>query len=319
MDACESCERASVEILEACDDPGHPYRLCSPCHARLLKRSLRPLEWFNLAKRHGWWLHLLHEDFYSQDGIADQPLEEVSSPSDFPAPTLEASCSDLESLFQFSVTRWDIRPDLLDAWRRFAEPQVLSFLYSRFTDPLEERFRYRAISLAVALAGGRASHFVREAWRLHREAFGISALASLSSESMSVEDALSLVLPELESLGPDRTREHLHCLFPLASPPLLEWIETHAASPVVNTWGELAARCEPDVDRLHVWIQRGRPLSLVALDTLLVQILATERGNATYPWKSKVHALLDDLVELRSADPAPRVKDTIDAILSRVI
>jgi hypothetical protein len=63
---CQACETAVAEIVETCDDEHEPYHVCASCHGRLLARALRPLEWYNLAKRHGWFTYLLHDDFYDE-------------------------------------------------------------------------------------------------------------------------------------------------------------------------------------------------------------------------------------------------------------
>jgi hypothetical protein len=70
------------------DDPDEPYLVCQQCHDRLMSRSLRPLECYNLAKRHGWAKFLLHDDFYD-DGEASQPEEDVDEAEQYPAPTLK--------------------------------------------------------------------------------------------------------------------------------------------------------------------------------------------------------------------------------------
>ena len=118
---CEACEHDPAEIVEPCDDPQEPYHLCAPCHRRLHARALRPIEWYNLAKRHGWYQFLLHDDFYDEDGTADQPTEDVERPSEFPAPTLDVVAGDPSLLLDFSITRWHFTRDLAAAWDVFVE------------------------------------------------------------------------------------------------------------------------------------------------------------------------------------------------------
>lgn len=43
---------------------------------RLIARNLRPEEYFALVKLHGEECFLLHDDFYTEDGIAMQPLDD---------------------------------------------------------------------------------------------------------------------------------------------------------------------------------------------------------------------------------------------------
>src|SRR5258707_12116757 len=56
------------------EEPKQPEHPCPCCGG--------PLEWFNLAAKHGWRKYLLHDDFYDQDGTADVPKIESYSPKD---------------------------------------------------------------------------------------------------------------------------------------------------------------------------------------------------------------------------------------------
>jgi hypothetical protein len=94
---CEVCETAASDATEPSGDEAAPYHLCSACHRRLLARALRPIEWYNLAKRHGWWQYLLHDDFYDDDGAASQPECDVESPNLYPEPALDAVANDPEA------------------------------------------------------------------------------------------------------------------------------------------------------------------------------------------------------------------------------
>jgi hypothetical protein len=86
--ACEACEQAAWEVTEPTHGEGAPFRVCAACHRRLHEQALRPREWYNLAKRHGWWPYALHDDFYEEDGTACQPDGDVELPDLYPAPTL---------------------------------------------------------------------------------------------------------------------------------------------------------------------------------------------------------------------------------------
>jgi len=108
---CEACERASAETVESCDDPNEPYHLCTACFKLLHARALRPAEWYNLAKRHGWYQFLLHDDFYDDDGTAIQPQVAVERPRDFPAPSLAAVAHASGQLLDYSITRWHFTSD----------------------------------------------------------------------------------------------------------------------------------------------------------------------------------------------------------------
>ncbi len=65
---CEACHSLPSTISEPCDDESRPYRLCAACQHRLVKRALRPMEWYRLALRHCPYNFSLHDDFYLNDG-----------------------------------------------------------------------------------------------------------------------------------------------------------------------------------------------------------------------------------------------------------
>src|ERR1700730_8366962 len=132
-DLCEACERNYAELDEPCDDPEAPYKVCRGCDHRLHAFALRPLEWYNLSKRHGWWQFLLHDDFYDEDGVAYQADQNVDDPEAYPAPTLADVCHSAEGLLDYSITRWQIRDDVSSAWKRISAPEVLSTISKRFT------------------------------------------------------------------------------------------------------------------------------------------------------------------------------------------
>lgn len=52
------------------------------------------------------------------------------------------------------------------------------------------------------------------------------------------------------------------------SPEALDWIEQHIFEPITEAWGSLAAASRLDWPRVERWFERGRPLSLVAIDAL---------------------------------------------------
>src|SRR5438270_99406 len=143
---CEACECVEAEVVDPCDDAQHPYRLCARCHSRLHTRALRPLEWYNLAKRHGH-QYLLHDDFYDDDGTAAQPEGEVERPEDFPAPRLAAVRENPASLLDYSITRWFFDPDVAAAWSAIPRLDVQSTLCARFNTSSDIGIRARILTI----------------------------------------------------------------------------------------------------------------------------------------------------------------------------
>jgi hypothetical protein len=150
---CQACERAPVEVIDPCDNPDAPYELCRPCHHRLQALSLRPLEWYNLAKGHGWFQFLLHDDFYDEDGEASQPKEDVENGCEFPAPTLEKVVSEPQTLLAYTLTRWRLRQDTVAAWRALPSSVVLATLAERFASTGNAGIRGRILEICGSVLG----------------------------------------------------------------------------------------------------------------------------------------------------------------------
>lgn len=85
-----------------------PFSLCAECGKRLLARTLRPIEFFNLVAIHGHVGHL-HDDFYDySDGRA---LNELAIDSDrFPIPRLEDIRDDLQGYWILQSFNMFLRP-----------------------------------------------------------------------------------------------------------------------------------------------------------------------------------------------------------------
>ncbi len=161
--SCEcGCGRA-VEVVVDNEQPGQPYRLCRPCYGRLDARSLRPLEWFNLATIHSPWKYSLHDDLYDEGGQAMQPNGEVEYEDGLMvAPTLGESARTLPKLLTFIYTQHFLTPEMSSAMRRF---DPLSLLFD-----LESSLQIRtpnpnnidtACEIAAEVLGSVARDFVR--------------------------------------------------------------------------------------------------------------------------------------------------------------
>jgi hypothetical protein len=101
MNVCQSCEVNSVEVVDDCYNPAYPYYVCKDCHERLLSRSLRPREYFNLSAMHGM-TYLLNDDFYDKDGVAYNPQIELETAGGLTFPKL-AELNDLESVINYAI------------------------------------------------------------------------------------------------------------------------------------------------------------------------------------------------------------------------
>ncbi len=308
-----------MEVIEPCDDPVEPYQVCSECHKRLLARALRPLEWYNLAKRHGWYPFLLHDDFYDEEGRADQPEIEVEEPEKYPAPSLMEARADIEGLLDYSITRWSLSSDLVEALDAYAKQEVLATIQKRFHETRNAGIRACVLEISALCLGDHGAEFVRNAWRYYPDDLGLGALARASARCLPHREGFDRVSRALDELAVREKRDLMYTLGYFRSAEALDWIEANLIEPVTDSWGYLAASSAVDWSRLESWLLRGRPLSLVAIDTIrAIQHAPTKALKelqvrlANPP--SKV-ALQHALEAYARRDPVPRVRQRVDSIM----
>lgn len=315
---CEACEKLQAEIVEPCDNSQEPYHLCTSCHRRLHARALRPIEWYNLAKRHGWYQFLLHDDFYGENGSADQPEEAVERPSEFPSPTLGAVTHDPALLLDYSITRWHFTKDLAAAWGAIARQHTLATISERFDVTKNAGIRTRILEICASALGESAADFVRYAWGDHPESVTLSSLAKASAACLPFREGFDRVVVALNAFPANRKRELMYCLGSFHTPEALDWIEQHIFPPVTNAWGNLASVSSLDWPRVERWLTLGRPLGHVALAAL--EAIIRPRPEGTYqPHLQEPpteQSLQETLSAYASRDPVPRVQSGVSYILA---
>jgi len=317
---CEACEHATAQTVESCDDAIEPYLLCMPCQKRLQARSLRPLEWYNLAKRHGWYQFLLHDDFYDEDGTASQPEETVERPTAFPAPSLATVAHDPRQLLDYSVTRWHFDPDVANAWSALARAEVLDALSERFTSTKNVGIRSRILEICASVLRESGADFVRYAWGDYPATVSLPALAQASAACLSFRDGFSKVVAALVGLDGSQKRDLMLSLGHFHSPEALDWIEQHIFEPITEEWGYLAAASQFDWPRAERWFDHGRPLSLVAIDALAAIIRPQSPFLRAYGPRLQQPPTHDRFNQVLSAyaerDKVPRVRQRTAGLIS---
>lgn len=315
---CQACERRQslIEVRE--DDPDEPYLVCQECHARLMSRSLRPLEWFNLAKRHGWAKFLLHDDFYDDSGEATQPEEDVEGAELFCAPTLSQSEGTASTLLDYSVTRWNLEDDVFAAWLKLPPATVLSCIAERYDNTRNPSVRAVILEVAALFrAEGRA--FVRRVWDSYQNCGSFWALAEATAACLPEEEGFPLVTGALEAMPEKERRQLFGALAHFRSTRSLDWIENHVSEPTVDAWGHLAAASNLSWPRVNKWMKAGRPLSLVAVDALLAiakpRTLFLRRTRPVLVNPPAEQDLRNAIEGLIKADPAVRIMQRGGAML----
>jgi hypothetical protein len=316
---CEACEKTASDTIESCDDTDSPYHLCSACHQRLLARALRPLEWYNLAKRHGWWQPHLHDDFYDEDGTASQPDFDVETPELYPAPTLADVENKPELLLDFTITRWYIEDPVAKAWQSHPRDIILQTLTRRFAETANIGIRSAILEVAASALGDTGAEFVKHAWDDYPDAVDLPSLAKASASCLPHREGFGRVVKALSTCEDREKRELMFSLLYFHSQDTLDWIENNIFSPITESWGYLAAASEFDWARAKKWLECGRPLSLASLDAIAEIIRPKNLLLRNYSPRLRQPPDSDELTTVLEShadyDSAPRVKMVTKFIL----
>jgi hypothetical protein len=250
------------------DDPGEPYCVCSECGERLRQRALRPLEWFNLAAKHGWHKYLLRDEFYDDDGIAQLPRTDGYSIDGMLAPTLhEAACS-LGGLVDYCITRWQLGAIEYDAFRTFPADAVLDELKQR-AGTGNRHVRVVTLTLCANVLENAAAPWVRAQYEIACNQEMLFAWAEAAARCLPHPEGLQKTVDALRAYPGHELRRRNASLMWFRSLAVLDWVESHVPNANVTAdWGQLAALSDLSWSRVEAWLSRGRPLGLVALDAL---------------------------------------------------
>jgi hypothetical protein len=318
---CEACDSLPATVSEPCDDEARPYRLCAACQHRLVKRSLRPMEWYRLALHHCPHNFSLHDDFYLNDGTADQPKEELVDADLFPAPSLSDKTANLNDLWEFTITRHALNEAIYEAWKRHPQALVLDLLTHNYEAPKNAHWKSTILELVSNCLGAGAAELVRRAWLDYPECMHFGALAKASVACLPTEEGFSRCFAVFKQLPLKEQRSRMMYMYDFKNSQMLDWIEAHIQPPITDHWGALASQSGMTWQRVVKWLESGRPMSLVALDSLNSVARAAENGW----WK--MHAPIQGLppkdeVEHRlrayeATDAAPAIQYSIDCILKR--
>ena len=319
---CEACEVLKASIVDECDDPVESYHLCGNCHKRLHDLALRPVEWYNLAKRHGWFQFHLHDDFYDENGKADQPKKDVVDPDQFPAPALSLVRNDPDLLLDFSITQWNFESQVEAAWALIPKNEVLKSLKTRFWNIKNVGIRSRILEISASALGGYGADFIREVWDEYPESVDLISLSEASAACLSFREGFDRVLMSIDSLDRNQKRDFMFSLAFFKTTKTLAWIEKNIFSPITESWAYLAAASSLDWEKISSWLDSGRPMGLVAIDSLRAfQNLPTpflKKSQFKLIDPPSKGELKDKLAEYMAKDNTPRVKQRVGWLLEDV-
>jgi hypothetical protein len=323
---CESCNIRKIEVEELADEGQNPFRLCLPCHDRLLNKALRPSEFFNLTAIHGHGYYL-HDDFYDYDtGEATQSDIEVIDAEKFPFPSFEEIRNDLNRLIDFSFVQYFTDEFVINELQKFDKLEVLKRLKEKVD--YNRAINYKAYEIAGKVVGKTAEEWIKKEWT-NRQENELQVFAEPITKCLDFKEAFEILTKELESKDDKYLSENVSAMLYFQSDKTLDWIENvgERIKNISSTWGQLAASSKFTWDRADKWLTIGRPLSLVALDSLIYCTTIGERLNQSL-WLRQLNPRLIDnpkpeiianrLREYLLIDGVPRTKNAVETIIDNV-
>lgn len=314
---CEACKLNAISVVETVDDNEQPYKVCGDCHQRLVTYSLRPIEWYNLAVTHSHNKYLLSDDFYNDSGVSYELENNTALFSDYKSPILENVKGNLADLIDFSITRWSLEEEVIVSLNAYSPLNILDYVKTKFHNANNLEIKSRMLEIAAEVLGPVAAGWIRELWSNYCEEL-LYPLALATATSLPVKEGLHNVLTRLNTMDKKELPiTAFSCLYRFRSSFVLDWIEETCAE-FNDNWGRLAAVSCPTWERMKSWLDKGRPLSLVALDTM--ENCIKDFGDPIIEKISpKVTGLgTDDLEQVLTtyyqSDNVPRVKRKVEEI-----
>ncbi|KAB2443707.1 leucine-rich repeat domain-containing protein [Bacillus luti] len=314
---CEACKHNPIHKIEESDETKQPYKLCNQCHERLISLSLHPNEWYNLAVVHSPYKYYLHDNFYEEDGVAVQPELEIDEHNLTSAPTLDEVSPNLKNLLDYTMTRWFLQEEEIEALNRYDKNEILDAVMSRFSNTINSVIKTRLLEIVISVLGENASDWIRKLWKDFDEDL-IAPLSYAAAYCLPFEEAFPSVIEKLKSvLERELPTTSFTCLHSFQSSATLDWIEKHTVS-FHNDWARLAAVSQLTWTRIKSWLTKGHPLSLIALDAMVSCIPSNE--DILHEMNPKI--LLTDSSEIKpillaykEKDNVPTVKTSVETIL----
>lgn len=318
---CEACLTSPIEHVVANEMADRPFKVCQPCAHRLENLALRPLEWYRLSALHGPLSYLLHDDFYDEYGRADQNKIPVKQASLFSIPTLADVSTDLDALLDYSMTRWHLGDETVAAFQGHEGSDVLSRLSVLVEDRPILWVEARCYEIAATVLGPMAEQWVKGRWESGSRAALLHSFMRAVAACIPHEEAIPLALKAVEQSGATDLSVPAMSLAEFHSSKVIDWIDCVTTSPVSNRWGLLAARSGLSWATAARWLDKGRPMSLVAMDALGVIMQPKHTGRPSmFPIEMKDapshDAILARLRQYALSDPVPRVTQMIDRIVA---
>jgi hypothetical protein len=177
---------------------------------------------------------------------------------------LEAS---FPTAIDVAFVKWQLPETMLPIFAA-RPPETLAALEMAVAERKNPHFESRAYEIAARALGPRAAEWIRHRWEVRVAGGPLVTLAEASAACLPSPEGIERVERVLRGMRPAERRESLWALSYFRDTRVLSFIEEFAAPPTMEIWGRVAACSRLSWDVAERWLQRGRPLNLVALDAL---------------------------------------------------
>lgn len=229
------------------------------------KSTLRPLEYFNLVAIHG---HkpLLQDDLYQEDGEATQPVKDVEEDAKLKFPSFSDIKTDLEKLIDWTIVKWWIDEQAISELKNFDKADILISLQKRLKR--DRTISSRIYEITAEVLGEYAEEWVLNEWDAKQE----DIVQYADCLAKCTKNGFDLYITELNKCTTFKDlNKKVIGLISFQSNKSLLWMEANSdrIETITDYWSWVAAASQFDWDTCKNWLQKGRILSLIALDTLI--------------------------------------------------
>lgn len=198
---------------------------------------------------------------------------------------------------------------------------VLDSLVARTENAQNQWVESTCLQICARSLGDIADSWVRS--RYGKSSDLLYSWAEAAAACLPVDDAWKLTTDAIANS--ENVREDAQSLGWFRSDRTLDWIESQLPAlglPVTQDWGRLTAISQMSWSRVEWWLSLGRPLSLVALDSLVAcyhyDTLNLKRIQPKLATDATESNMADALDRYAIADDVPRVSRTVTSIKSNL-
>jgi hypothetical protein len=207
---------------------------------------------------------------------------------------------------------------------RHTPEKILRSLQQRVARARTIDIERTAYKICARVLGSVAEDWIRDCWDQFHPA-NFQALAEASAGCLPFNEAFERVTSALEGKTANEIAADCFALAYFRSPRTLQWMEAHPeridahrARRDTDFWGRVAALSRFSWSRAVQWLQRGAPLSYVALAAIETcyhyNTLLTMRYRPVLESPAPTDEMIKVLDSFLAIDPLPYVRNRVEGI-----